>query len=156
MFGLMWVLGMGAVAGTTEPDFQANIDKIGCQDPGQTEYEIINGVYNWNQTSGEKLYTCSNVITFGNPGGCGQAAPDGCDYFYGQPTVQVGWFFYASDVISRGLESAGAVGDITNTADTPEFTLFGSVVDTSALALIFLVPGVLIVVGAFMIVRGVS
>lgn len=151
----MIALGFGLSG--TQPDFQERIDTLGCETPGQTEYEQIEGVFNWNSTSGTKLYDCSNVITFGHDGGCGQVSPDGCDYFYGAPGVQIGWFFYASDVISRSWENAGAMLDLSIGGVTQaEYTLFGQSVDLGFISVVFALLIACVSLGGILIGRGIS
>jgi len=101
VFGLL-IIGIMAIVSNSGTTSAANIqnlfDRMGCPMPASTGLfnssgTIIfdNGTYNYPDVGNQTLtLTCTEIHTL-----------DGVDYYYGQPAVAIGVFYYINDYISE-------------------------------------------------------
>jgi hypothetical protein len=143
MLGVIMILIFGFITAQSASNIefiQFQFDRLTCPMPSSTglwnsSNTLIydNGTYNYPDVNNQTLtLTCTEVHTL-----------DGVDYYFGQPTVAIGVFFFAGDYISETFNKLGAFFTILGTYLSPiNFTIFNTQLEdmpTVAQAFIILV-----------------
>jgi len=142
MFGMIF-LAILAIINNTSPTaistIQQQFNRISCPLPSQSglwnssgTIMYVGGTYNYPNVGNQTLtLTCTYVHTL-----------DGIDYYYGQPAVAIGVFFFVGDYISEILANkVSAVMEIVFYILTPaNFSVFGYTInDLSGIALMIII-----------------
>lgn len=153
IFGLLIIMVMAIVSNTGQTataNIQQLMDRLGCPMPegnglwnSSGTITHTNATYNWpnagggagaqpigNLTNGGTL-TCTEVHTL-----------DGVDYYFGQPAVAIGVFFYVNDYISElfGNKVTAVFTMIAYVLAPINFDVFGfTIADLSGVALMLVI-----------------
>lgn len=134
------ILGIVSNTGATATDnIQFQFDRLSCPMPVQTGLwnssgiiMLTGGTYNYeNVGSPVNTLTCTEVHTL-----------DGVDYYYGQPAVAIGVFYYIGDYISELFgNKVVAIFTLISYILTPaNFDILGyTLADVTGIALLFII-----------------
>lgn len=133
-FSVVFIIIMGFVSNqnpTALAGIQDQLDRFSCPMPVQTglwnntgTLVYSNGTYNYANVDSQVLtLTCTEVHTL-----------DGVNYYYGQPAVAIGVFFYVGDYVSAILDKLLAVFTILGFYLAPiNFEILGYTIEDLAL-----------------------
>lgn len=138
IFGLLFLIFLAVISNsspTAISNIQTQFNKISCPLPPASGLWNNSGTFTFDNFAYNKRSVSNNTLTLT----CSQVRTmHGVDYNYGQPTIAIGVFFYASDYLSELLfNKGGAVATIIGFILTPaNFTILGFTInDLTGLAL---------------------